>query len=45
MRMEDANGDYFEFHRGCWVVILEGDGAAFEEAVRAIRWVPAQVNG
>jgi hypothetical protein len=41
MRMTDAAGDYFEFQRGCWVVILEGSGNVFDEAVRAIRWEAA----
>jgi len=38
LRMSDRNGEYFQFLQGSWIVILEGDAAHFEAALRGLRW-------
>lgn len=44
MRMTDAAGEYFEFRRGCWVLVLDGAAELFEPAIRGIRWEAAKTG-
>lgn len=41
LRLSDAAGEYFEFRRGCWILVLDGSAELFEPALRAIRWEAA----